>query len=340
MTIAGLSSDELRAIKAAGWGTDQWQAFAAVRVEDAGDIAVTGRYVVRTDAVAFEPAYPFDPGRRYVVRVEPSRLPTPRDAPAVLTTVALPAADVGEPVVVSAIDPTSDKWPSNSLRFYVHFSGPMAREPGAVFVRLLDDSGQEVKDAILQSTVDFWSPDQRRYTVFFDPGRVKRGLVPNMALGRALVPGRRYTIAIDAAWRDAMGRPLARDFRKAFTAGPPVERALRLTDWVVTPPRVGSRDPLVVRVPWPLDHALFTRTLGVSSGGEAVDGRVEVTAGDTEWQFLPATDWLASPHELVVMAELEDPSGNMIDQAFEVDDTAPPPPPRPERYTIPFVPRQ
>lgn len=319
---------------------DRWQAFAAVRVEGSEAVSVAGRYVIRGDAVAFEPAFPFDPGRRYIVRVDPSRLPTPRESPVVSTTVGLPALEAGEPTVVTAIDPASDTWPSNTLRFYVHFSAPMAREPGVAFVRLLDDTGQEVKDAMLQSAVDFWSPDQRRYTVFFDPGRVKRDLIPNKALGRPLESGRRYAIAIDSAWRDATGRPLARGFRKAFVAGPPVEREIRLRDWVVTSPRAGSRDPLVVRVAWPLDHALFTRALGVSSGGEAVDGRVEVKAGDMEWQFVPAADWHAAPHELVVMSVLEDPSGNMIDQAFEVDDTTPPPPPRPERYTIPFVPRQ
>jgi len=135
VTIAGLSSDELRAIKTAGWGMEQWQAFAAVRVEDAGDVSVTGRYVARADAVAFEPAFPFDPGRRYVVRIDPSRLPTPRAAPAVLTAVALPALEATDPTVVTAIDPASDAWPSNLLRFYIHFSGPMARDPGTAFVR-------------------------------------------------------------------------------------------------------------------------------------------------------------------------------------------------------------
>jgi hypothetical protein len=46
--------------------------------------------------------------------------------------------------------------------------------------------------------------------------------------------------------------------------------------------------------------------------------------------------WTARPHELVVLSTLEDPSGNRINQAFEV---APSDPARdaaqPERFTLP-----
>ncbi len=195
-----------------------------------------------------------------------------------------------------------------------------------------------MQDALLQSPVDFWSPDQRRYTVFFDPGRVKTDLVPNLELGRALVEGRRYTIAIDRGWKDVAGREIATEFRKTILVGPPVDRPLDVKDWKVASPRAGTRDPLVVIVPWPLDHALFARTVGVSAGGEAVEGIAEVQPGDTEWRFVPAAAWQAAPHEIVVLSVLEDPSGNGIDRAFEVDSQAPDQP-RPERYSVGFVPR-
>ena len=65
----------------------------------------------------------------------------------------------------------------------------MSRASALGFVRLVDDAGQEVPDALLELDVDLWNDDHTRYTVFFDPGRVKRGVRPNVELGRALRAG-------------------------------------------------------------------------------------------------------------------------------------------------------
>ena len=86
-------------------------------------------------------------------------------------------------------------------------------------------------DTFLNLDVEFWSADYRRYTVFLDPGRVKRGILPNEIFGRALVAGRRYTISVDAAWRDANGKPLEAPFTHVLhggTARPHAYQAHRL----------------------------------------------------------------------------------------------------------------
>jgi hypothetical protein len=289
----------------------------------------------------FEPAFPLDPGRTYFVRFDPSRPPVSRAEPAQSTTLALPGRHPGARVHVTNIYPTGDVWPENLLRFYIHFSGPMARETGVGRVHLLDDTGAEVTDALLPASVDFWSPDQTRYTVLFDPGRVKRGIRPNLELGRALTTGRTYTIGIDAAWRDAEGRPLSGTFRRTFRAGDAHESALSLDAWRVSEPAVGSRESLVVTVPDALDHALFGRTLGVASNGTPLDGVVEVSGSETEWRFTPATDWRQVPYELVVLSTLEDPAGNRIGRAFEVLPTNPASDVEPpERFSLPVRLRQ
>lgn len=188
--------------------------------------------------------------------------------------------------------------------------------------------------------LDFWSPDQRRYTVFFDPGRVKTDLVPNTELGRALVPGRTYSIVIGREWPDGFGRPLLEEYRKTVTIDPPVDHALRLAEWTLSNPAAGSRDPLIVTLPRPLDHALLGRTVGVEYNGAVVDGDVTIARYETEWHFVPAEPWQSAEYRLVALAELEDPSGNLIDQAFEVDPTqATAAAPRPDRYRVPFTPR-
>ena len=66
---------------------------------------------------------------------------------------------------------------------------PMSRQAGVDFVRLLDDNGREVRNAFLPLEADFWNPAHTRYTLFLDPGRVKRGILPNEQMGRALRSG-------------------------------------------------------------------------------------------------------------------------------------------------------
>ena len=77
-----------------------------------------------------------------------------------------------------------------------------------------------------------------------------------------------------------------------------------------------------MKVPWPLDRALFLRTVGVTRDGTPVEGEVEVIAGETEWRLTPATPWTRGAHELVVLSALEDPAGNQIGRAFEVSNAA------------------
>jgi hypothetical protein len=334
--VTGFSSDELADLSAAAWSVDRWHELMGVTVGGTGEVFVAGRYDVRPDAVEFVPAFPFDAGRSYSIRVDPSKLVQPRAGSVIQATLSTTPKDAGAPTTVTAIHPDMAEWPANLLRFYVHFSAPMARHNGVEFVRILDSHGIDVKDALLESPVDFWSADQQRFTVFFDPGRVKSDLVPNQLLGRALRVGERYTIAIEQAWKDAHGRMLAAPYRKDIRIVAPVNQPLRLADWRIRAPRSGSRDALEISVPWPLDHALFERAVGVAAAGEPIEGRAVVQPGEREWQFVPHTSWSTGAYEVVVLSVLEDVSGNLVDQAFEVDPKTSGTQPRPERYTIPF----
>jgi hypothetical protein len=226
--------------------------------------------------------------------------------------------------VVSAIHPSAGAWPENLLRFYIHFSAPMSRASSVGFVRLVDDRGAEVKDALLEMDVDLWNDDRTRCTVFFDPGRVKRGIRPNRELGRALRSGRRYAIVVDATWKDQWGQPLKAAFRHEFTAGPAIEKGISTADWRVTPPAGGTQAAVEIAFAWPLDRALAERTIGiVGSDGRPVAGNVSVEPGETRWRFVPASPWRAGAYQIVIDQSLEDVSGNQIGRAFEIDDRDP-----------------
>jgi hypothetical protein len=332
-----MTDDELGRIRQVNLDERAWQGLLRVHVAGADGPAVAGRYVVTRDGLQFHPRFPFDPGRAYLVHFDPARLPSPRDTPPLAQVVSLPAAPASLPTTVTAISPGGGAWPENLLRFYIHFSGPMSRSSALGYVRLEDDRGAVVEDAFLPLDVDLWNADRTRYTVFFDPGRVKRGILPNVERGRALDAGRRYSVVVESGWRDAAGQPLASPYRYDLTAGPAVDRAIAVEDWRIDAPAAGTRRPLAITFPWALDAVLLQRAIGVSRGdGSTVAGPIRVAEGDRRWELLPDDPWRSGPHQLIVLSLLEDPAGNRVGRPFEIDMLSKPREAMPEQIAIAF----
>ena len=303
--------------------------------------AVIGRYTVEKRAIVFKPEYGFDAGRRYVVTFDASKLPASSDAwqPAPLTSVVgLPARNLVPTTVVSGVFPSAEIVPENQLRLYLHFSAPMGQKGGVGYLRLLDEAGDEIRDPFLPLDADFWNRDRTRFTVFFDPGRQKRGILPNEEMGRSLVAGRFYTLVVSRDWRDADGMPLKEEFRRRFKVAPPDERPLDEKTWRIDAPRSGTRDPLSVSFPEPLDHGLLQRALGVAdANGRRLFGEQRVDSGEERWQFVPAEPWRSGEHQLIALTILEDIAGNRIGRAFEVDEfSRVDESPEAETVTLPF----
>jgi hypothetical protein len=305
-----------------------------VTVQPNDSVAVAGRYERDGDDVEFRPLFPFDAGRVYHARLV---------LPDTTITADLQAPGGAGPPATFVVrsTPSTDTVPENLLRMYLEFSDSMSRQSGVEHIHLLDDAGREVQHAFLPLDGDFWNPAHTRYTVFFDPGRVKRGILPNEEMGRPLRAGHTYTLVVDSTWRDAHGRPLTRSFRQKLVATPAVLAPIRLAEWTVVAPRAGTRDSLVVAFPRSIDRGLIDRAIGVETAdGDAVEGATSVGAGERRWAFIPQDAWANKPYRIVVLSILEDVAGNQVDHPFEVDlfervDSTS----APTRYTLAFSPR-
>lgn len=325
--VSGVPASVLGALRRATLTHDEWQAALRVSVHHESPTTdrppVAGTYRVAADAVEFSPAFPFDAGRRYEVLFDPARLPASIEwsgASSLQRAVLATAPRADRPTTtVAGIYPTASVVPENQLRLYVHFSAPMGRQGGLEFIHLLDANRQPVVDPFLPLEAEFWNEDRTRYTVFFDPGRVKRGILPNEQMGRALAAGRTYTLVVDKDWRDATGLPLAAPFERTFRVGPPDERPLETRGWKVVAPPAASREALVVTFPGSLDQGLLLRALGVRHGDAIVHGEARTDANETRWSFTPREPWAEGRHHLLVLTILEDLAGNRIGRAFEVD---------------------
>jgi hypothetical protein len=322
--VTGVSRRDLAAFSRANLTGEEWSALLRVTVRRGArqpddPLPVAGRYTI-AESVRFVPMFPLDPGREYDVVFDPSRLPRadlPR-LPAVKDVLSLPASVQVPSTVVAAVYPAGEAIPENLLRMYVQFSGPMGQQGGLDHVVLLDARGREVPDALLPLDTELWNDDRTRFTLLFDPGRVKRGILPNRRMGRPLHAGDRITLVVKKDWLDARGVPLASEFRREYRVGAADDRALDTAAWRVTPPAAGARDPLTVTFPEPLDHGLLQRALGVTRAGAPVPGDLRIEDGATRWRFVPRDAWTAGDYTLVVLPILEDVAGNRIGRRFEV----------------------
>jgi hypothetical protein len=318
--VVGLSDSTLDRLADARYSALEWSSLLRVSVDDASP-PVVGRYEVTAQALRFTPLFPFDGGRSYQVRFDQARVDGEAAAHvAPLTaTVGLPASTAVPSTVVTHVYPTGEVLPENQLRMYIEFSAPMGRRSGIEHVALLDEHGKEVEAPFLPLDYEFWKADRTRFTLFFDPGRVKDGILPNRQMGPALEAGRTYTLLVREDWQDTNGLPLKGTYRRSFRVGPADTQPLDTTRWRVESPQAGRRTPLVVTFPEPLDHGLLFRALGVRRAGEIVDGDVTVDANETRWSFIPHQPWRSGAYDLLALSILEDRAGNQIGRAFEVD---------------------
>jgi hypothetical protein len=196
----------------------------------------------------------------------------------------------------------------------------MSLDAGYRYIHLLDESGSEVTMPFLVLDHGLWDPAHQRFTVLFDPGRIKRGIKANLEQGPPLKTGRKYELVIDAAWPDATGRPLANSFRKVFKVGPADRRSPDYKKWRVLAPLRGTRSPVSLRLEKSLDAALLKRMIVVcDSSGERIEGTIETAGAETEWSFIPTRPWRPGRFEIRINPALEDLAGNNLVRVFDTD---------------------
>ncbi|MGD8166047.1 Ig-like domain-containing protein [Herbiconiux sp. P16] len=248
-----------------------------------------------------------------------------RDEWVELARVSAPGDRAVPRAVVETIDPGGEEVPANLLRFAVTFSAPMGEGSAAGRLHLHDESGTELPGALLAMPPELWDRDRRRLTVLLEPGRIKRGLQPNVQAGPPLREGETVTLVVDAGIRDAAGAPLVAGASRRYRVGPALRSRVDPAAWAVRWPDVGedaSGSPLLVRFDRPLDRALVRRYVRLLDGrGHPVPGHFLLNADVTEWMFAPASVDAAdrAAWRLHVDARLEDLAGNSVRRVFDRD---------------------
>ena len=281
-----------------------------------GDVPpLLGSYSVTDGSLVFTPRFPIAPGMHVRAVFQ-----APGGSP-IETSFDVPRQEAPAPATrVAHVYPSTGILPENQLKFYIYFSAPMQKGQAWQRIHLLDSDGNRVALPFLELDEELWDRENSRLTVLFDPGRIKRGLVPLKEDGPAIVAGKHYTLVIDREWQDGRGAPLIDEFRKAFRVGPADRIPPDPAKWRILTPHPDTTEALVIDFAKPLDYALLQHLIEVvGPAGHGVAGRISVVKDETEWRFTPYQPWKTGDYQVVVQTALEDLAGNHVGRPFDVD---------------------
>ncbi len=293
-----------------------------VRVAEGGEDDdlpdVSGTLEMFTGEIRFVPDFPFRPGVRFRAILDLCGADECRSGAVIVREFSLSEKEMVEEARVTRVYPSLDVVPENLLRFTVRFSGPMSRGCAERHVELLGPDGSPLPDVLYRAPVELWDRSMTILTILLDPGRLKRGVGPHRMLGSPLKAGQDYTLTIGPGMIDARGRRLAEGFSKRFSVGEPVRQSLATEAWSVSRVAAGSRDPLELTFPWPLDWAQLRHGIIVTSQpGEPVDGTNDVDLEERRWRFIPRHPWRPGTYRFCVSPTLEDWCGNTTSGPFD-----------------------
>jgi hypothetical protein len=295
-----------------------------VRIVDAGapggeDLPdVLGQHQVLENGVGFIPRFPFDSGIRFRAIFDPQPLGRPELSQVLTLEFSLPRVISAVPTEVKHVFPSSDSLPENLLRFYVCFSNPMQRGRSTEQITLLGPDGRPAPDALYRAPIELWDRSMRHLTILLDPGRIKRGVGSNRALGPPLKVGQEYTLAIGSGMMDFCGRSLGNNVYKTFQVTQAVREPIAVQQWKIVAPVAKTYQPLVLMFPKPLDWALLLNTITIAlDGSRPIEGRITIDQSERLWRFTPASPWAAGSYSVRIAPGLEDVCGNSLLEAFD-----------------------
>lgn len=306
LQLSGLSNDQLTT-------ADGLQLYVGTLQQWPGaeQNSILGEVSQERGALVFHPRFPFRSGVNYTAFW--------RGATAFNFTIP---TDTPRAELIS-IYPTAEALPANLLKIYLHFSAPMGEGRAYEHLTLLSASGDTVYQPFVPLEPELWSEDQRRLTLWLDPGRVKRGLLSHEAYGVVIEEEQQYTLVVDSGWKDAGGRPLGQTRYKTFRVGAPDYEQPRTESWRVQLPYAGTQEPLTVDFGESLDHALAERMLTVISAADGIRaGHIKLSDRESKWYFYPEETWTEGDYEIRIDSALEDLAGNNLNRPFDREITS------------------
>jgi hypothetical protein len=289
---------------------DSMDQLLELRLQGTGKTPIMGDIEKKNNLVEFSPLVPFSRGLSYGVYFRGRQV----------GAVTVPLADSAARTEVVAIYPSSDALPENLLKFYLQFSRPMRTGSSLRQVFLLDENNDTLRDVFLDLQPELWNAENTVLTIWLDPGRIKRDLIPNRKFGNPIIAGKRYKLIVSGSWKDQQELQLKADFTKDFLVTARDERSPSLSSWHLHLPVAGSKSPLKISFQESLDYFLLPETIDIiDQNGDSIPGTIKMLPEEKGVEFIPRASWQPGKFTITVQPHLEDLAGNNLEKLFDRD---------------------
>ncbi len=205
---------------------------------------------------------------------------------------------------MTSFQPSAPVLPANTLRFYIAFDRPARGLVHQSDIRLLDSNDMPVDDAFMDFGQELWSPDGKRLTVLFDPGKIKRGVEAPRSELSPLKEREIYKITLGKA-------------QHVFRVGPAVRERIDPALWVISTARAPARS-VDIKFDRVMDPALLEDQLRVEDEeSRPVSGIMRVVGGGRGVRFKPSGPFKKGNYQIEIGPILEDVAGNRINETLD-----------------------
>jgi hypothetical protein len=306
--------------------TSDWKEVFPVATKESEGITIEGEYQFYNTSVSFTPRFPLVNGVEYSAVFHLDEL-TNNHNEIYLPKFRSQKLELGFSLVpdqivqpaVQAIYPSSNVLPENQLKFHIAFKTSMTLGEIYKRVKLINAKGKEIDKAFLILDQELWDNDMKVVTLLLDPGRIKRGLRPNMEMGTALKRNEQYTLVVEPGWKDVNGNLTKDSFKKVFTCAPADRTMPDYDRWEFITPTV-STNPLIIELKDNFDFIMLNESFIIlDSRGHRVNGKMDILNNESTIVFTPENKWSNEDYTLYINPLLEDFAGNNLNRLFDED---------------------
>jgi hypothetical protein len=161
---------------------------------------------------------------------------------------------------------------------------------------------------------ELWNEEHTVFTLWLDPGRIKRDLAPNRLYGNPLTKGNVYELTIDSLWKGKSGKTMQRNYSKTFYVSERDETLPDPTQWSIQ----ASTTEINIKFNEPLDYLLLQHSFSLLKDGEQVSINT-IVVSNVGVRIIPGQPLLAGDYLLKINPKLEDLAGNNLMRPFDKD---------------------
>lgn len=274
------------------------------------ETSILGDFKQVHSGVKFIPIVPFRRNVSYVVYYNKTTI----------SEFSIPGgSNIDAPYLIN-IYPTSDTVPENLLKIHLEFSEPMSELHSSNYIALRDYKGDTLNHIFLKLDPELWNYDHTLLTLWLEPGRIKKSLLPNILDGIPIEEGKHYTLSVSKKWKSAKGVSLQKAVHKQLFVSSRDESMPEAEHWILEIPGPSTKESLRILFPEALDFTSLLSSFKILNHDEQeIVGLYHILPGEMGIEFIPEQAWTAGEYTIQVEGSVEDLAANNLNRVFDRD---------------------